>query len=331
MKSQITFSAAVTATLMTACCKAVEVHDPEEIQPQEMAELLVNIPLETQTKASGTGSEADEKTLSSVQVFVFNASGVLEAYKTGTTGSLDLSCTKGKKTVAALVNAPEAGGVKTLEELRGMTTLLSDNGRKAFVMYGQTAVSVNAASIAVTIEVHRFAAKIVIRKITNRMELPQYQSSPIEVKSLYLINVAGDALLSKFSGPSLWLNKGVNEASNDCLYYEKTTSLPIAFGSSDAAAHHFYCYPNPVSADSSSAEWVPRHTRLIVEAGIGGNVYYYPVTLPVINGNTVYTINELTITRLGAATPDVDSVIGSASFRITVTPWKNETVQSVTI
>lgn len=331
MKLQILFFAAVAATLMSACNKTVEINGTEEGRPQGMAELKVNIPLGTPARASGTGSESDEKTLSSVQVFVFNASDALEAYGTGETGSLDLSCTKGQKTVAALVNAPESGEVKTLEELRGMTTRLSDNDRRSFVMYGQTTVSVNASSVTVTIEVQRFAAKIVIRKITNRMDLPQYQSAPVDVKGLYLINVAGNALLSKPFEPTLWLNRSVNEASADCLYYEKPSSLQIAFGSSDASAHHLYCYPNPTSEDSSSAEWTPRRTRLVVEAGIGGNVYYYPVTLPEISANTVYTINELTITRLGASVPDVDSVIGSISFGITVAPWKNETVQSVTI
>ena len=79
------------------------------------------------------------------------------------------------------------------------------------------------------------------------------------------------------------------------------------------------------------AAWTPRHTRLVVEASVGGQVYYYPITLPTIDGNTICTINELTITRLGTSTPDVDSVIGSVSFEITVAPWKNETVQSVTI
>lgn len=331
MRPEIIFSAALAAALLTACDKAAEIRETECAFAEEMSELKVIIPLDYVTRASGTGSETDENALSSVQVFVFNDSGNIEAYKTASSGDLNISCTMGKKTVVALVNAPEASAVKTIDGLRGMTTQLTDNDRKSFVMYGESAVSVAAASVSVTVEVRRFAAKIILQKITNRIELVQYQSAPIEVTGLYLINVAGNASFSGISVPTLWLNKSGNKESSDCLFYEKPASLQIACGSSDASAHHFYCYPNPVSEDSSSTQWTPRHTRLVIEAIVGGHLCYYPITLPKISGNTIYTIGELTVTRLGTDTPDVESVVGGATFEISVAPWENETVQSVTI
>lgn len=330
MKAKIFLAAAAATAAIVGCTKnqdTVTVRD----NSAETAELSVSIPLETRTKASGTVSETDENTLASVQVFVFTDSGNLEAYKSATSGKLDLSCTKGNKTVAALVNAPAIGDITTLAALRAKTTALADNAAKSFVMYGQKAVPVNAASVSVTLEVQRFAAKVVIQKITNKMALAQYRSTPVEITGIYLVNVAGNASLSGSGTPSLWLNKQRNEAGTDCLYYEKPSSLNVAYNSSESAGHYFYCYPNPVVADTAAEAWSPRHTRLVVEANVGGKKCYYPITLPTVNANTVYTIGELTITRLGTDTPDVETVMGSASFTITVAPWKTENVDSVTI
>ncbi len=330
MKAKIFLAAAAATAAIVGCTKNQDVVIVRG-NSAEAAELSVSIPLGTRTKASGTVSETDENTLASVQVFVFTDSGNLEAYKSATSGQLDLSCTKGNKTVAALVNAPAISDITTLSALRARTTALSDNAAKSFVMYGQKSVPVNSASVSVTLEVQRFAAKVVIQKITNKMALAQYQSSPVEITGIYLINVAGNASLAGSSVPSLWLNKQRNEAGSDCLYYEKPAALSVAYNSSESKGHYFYCYPNPTVADTADDAWSPRHTRLVVEANVGGQKCYYPITLPAVNANTVYTIGELTITRLGTDAPDVETVMGSASFTITVAPWKTENVDSVTI
>ena len=159
MKTKIFFAGACATALLMSCNKDVTIREDAVNMPAETAELCVNIPLENATKAAGAGSESDEKALSSVQVFVFTNSGNIEASKSSDSGSLEISCTKGEKTVAALVNAPALSDVRTLDDLRSRVSLLGDNGRQSFVMYGQKAVSVAAASVSVTLEVQRFAAK----------------------------------------------------------------------------------------------------------------------------------------------------------------------------
>lgn len=331
MKTKRIIAAATAAAAILAACTKTENVVKSADGTQGTAELCISIPTLTATRASGSVSESEENALKSVQVFVFTESGNLETYKTATSGQLDLSCTKGNKTVAALVNAAEVTDITTLAGLRGKTTLLTGNSAGSFVMYGQKSVQVNAASVAVALEVQRFAAKVVINKITNKMSLAQYQSAPIEITGIYLINVAGDAAVSGDAAPKLWLNKAENEAGADCLYFEKPSALKVAYNSSDSDGHYFYCYPNPTASDSAQDAWSPRHTRLVVEAVIGGKTCYYPMTLPAVNGNTVYTIGELTITRIGTETPDVETVMGGASFTISVAPWKTENVNSVTI
>ena len=331
MKTKEIIAAAAAAAAILAGCTKTEDRGAAVENAGGEASLEVNIPGFGDTKASGSVSESVENALKSVQVFVFTESGNLEAGKTSDSGRLEISCTQGNKTVAALVNAPEVGDITTLAALRAKTTSLTANSQGSFVMYGQKAVQVNAASVSVALEVQRFAAKVVIRKITNGMALPQYRSVPVEVSGIYLINVAGNAALSGGVAPTVWLNRGKNEAASDCLYYEKPSGLKVAYGSSDSDGHYFYCYPNPTVSDSSQDAWSPRHTRLVVEAVVGGRKCYYPITLPAINGNTVYTIGELTVTRPGTETPDVETVMGNASFTISVAPWKTEDVDSVTI
>lgn len=333
MCTKFPIAAAVFAAsaLLVGCSKTLVIPSADEPASDfSPASLTVNIPLGEATKAVGAGTEADEKKLSSVQVMIFTESGNLEASKTATSGSLELSCTKGNKTVAAVVNSADIAGVKTLAELRAKTSALADNNFKSFVMYGQKSVAVNAANVAVTLEVQRLAAKVLIKKITNAMELQQYQGTPVQVKGIYLINVAGNTTFAG-TAPTLWLNKMKNEVSSDCLYYEKPSALSVAYKASDATGHCFYCYPNPTDGDNTQTSWSARHTRLVVEASVGGHLCYYPMTLPTLSGNTVYTIGELTITRLGVDKPDVDSVMGGATFTLTIAPWKEESVESVTI
>ena len=333
MKTKFILLLAATVLGTAACKKNLDNPSvPSAAVPggEETVTLSVSLPLGAPSKASGSATEANETALKSVQVFVFNSSGNLEASQSASSSSVNLTCTKGAKTIAAVVNGASLGSIKTLAELSGTVSDFSENSAAGLVMYGKISKTIETDT-SVTLEVARLAAKITIGKITNGIALSQYQSSPIAVNAIYLINVAGDA---KFSGdytPALWLNGQKNSAAADNLYYEKPSSLTIAHNASDASGHYFYCYPNPTSDDSTASEWSARHTRLVVEATVGGQICYYPLTLPVIEANTVYSIGELKITMIGTDSPDVIDAKGSASFTITVAPWNTQTVGNVTI
>lgn len=347
MRTKFILLLAAAAFGAAACTKNLDnPSEPAGVVPGvgETVTLSISVPLGTPskalgapskafgapTKASGSATEANETALKSVQVFVFNSSNNLEAYQSAETGSVNLTCTKGAKTIAAVVNGATLSGIKTLSELSGTVSKFSENSAEGLVMYGTTAQTIET-NTSVSLEVARLAAKVVIGKITNNIKMTQYQGSPIAVNAIYLINVAGDAKFTGAYTPSLWLNQSKNSASADNLYYENPSSLTIAHNASDASGHYFYCYPNPTESDSTDSEWSARHTRLVVEATVGGQTCYYPITLPVVNANTVYTVSELIITMIGTDSPDVADAKGSASFTITVAPWNNYAVGDVTI
>ena len=70
---------------------------------------------------------------------------------------------------------------------------------------------------------------------------------------------------------------------------------------------------------------------LVRMAQIDGKTCYYPITLPPLKPNHIYTINNLTLTRPGTDSPDMTDPLSSMSFNLQVQPWSNETVSDVTI
>ena len=103
------------------------------------------------------------------------------------------------------------------------------------------------------------------------------------------------------------------------MLYESVNSK-ITAPNTDSNAHHFYCYPNPYKSDTFSTDWSPRPTRLVVEAELGGTLYYYPVSLPELKQNTQCNVT-LTVVRPGATSPEQDMDKYAAVFNIEVKDW----------
>ena len=82
----------------------------------------------------------------------------------------------------------------------------------------------------------------------------------------------------------------------------------------------FYCYANNAPEDSFSPMWSPRNTRLVVEALLGEQKYYYPVTLPALEANKKYDVT-LSITRPGVESPDAMVDKYTSVFSIVAQDW----------
>ena len=282
------------------------------------------------TRATDTDGE---DSVSSLQVFIFRPDGVLEAYSKTIGNTAKADCTVGSKDIIAVVNAPEIPGVKTKSALESKVSYLKDNAPKSFVMYGSKSETVSSASGTVTIPVTRLVSRISIKKITNRLELSQYESSKFLVKKIYIVNAAGDRLYTGSYAPTLWHNRGKCESQGDLpslLSSGELGDVTIQHGKSYETPHYFYCYPNPTEEDSSSSA-SPAYTRLVVEVSIDGKIYYYPVSIKGVQSNYTYNISELIITRLGSESPDIPVSYHEASFTVDVAEWKEGSDQSVTI
>ena len=309
--------AALAAAALISCEKT---NDEMSLSDSGSVELEVKIP-DVHTKSEGT---ENEDKVNNIQVFVFDHNRMLEAYASGdgNGGSIVISCSTGQKEVIALVNAMPLTDVKSVTDLETRKTTLADNSFNSFVMEGRTTATLKASSV-VEVDVSRIAARIAVTEVAVDFELEQHNEQTFQIKSMYLINVAGERTFLTLSAPDRWYNKMKKESdapSITCVTMEDAYATVMA---PYKDPQYLYCYPNPTTSDVSGGAWSARFTRLVVEAELGGKLYYYPVTLKDgIKSNTSYEI-QMKITRPGSSSPDkpVDSM--TAGFSVKVLPWKD--------
>lgn len=314
------FIAAVAAVALAACEEKI---NEQTVSADEMVELRVSIP-SAATKVSEKNEPGTPGAVHSLQVFLFDDSGALETSDVQSGSSIVLPCVPGKKTVVALVNAPELSEVQSYSQLTGVKSKLGDNTIDSMVMEGEVAVDINT-NTSVTIPVSRLAAKVVLRQVTNNFALTTHQQMDFIIKSIYLVNVAGEKSYLSDAMPTLWYNKMAKaidlEGSTPTFIHDELPSpVKVPFNGTYTADKYYYCYPNPTEEDTSDKTWSERFTRLVVEATLGSETVYYPVTLPDVSMNTVYEIS-LKITRPGSDSPDEPVSGHVAEFKIEVQDW----------
>lgn len=302
---------------------------------------------ETGTRALGT-TYADESKVNSLQVFVFNGDD-REAYRdAGAAMQALIPATAGERTVWAVVNAPNLSDVMKLSDLRAAVSNLSDNIRTddqgakfidSFVMTGsKTQELVDGGNVPISVK--RIVARASIAKISS--DFKDYRENyQVNVKGIYLINVAGGSRYDVGGEPESWVNKlGHSDASHDALLYDAISDVIVKNGSPYVNEHAFYPYPNihPTSTETPTYEdeWNPRGTMLVIEAEMldgegnaiklnevtGQTVGYYPISLPAIERNKTYIIDEVCITRLPGEVPYRPIETGESQVTITVDEWE---------
>lgn len=309
----ILYAAFLAAAALVGCEVNDAVSEPED---ERTVRLEVRLPSDL-TKVIGT---EEENAVKNLQVFVFDHNGMLEAYAKSTSSSLSLSCSSGTKEVVALVNAQDLTDVVSLVDLEGRRSYLADNSIGSFVMEGRSTPTLRASS-SVEIPVCRIASRVALTEVSVDFELEQHNRQTFQITSIYLLNVAGDRTYLTATAPVKWHNRMVKEADSPSITGVTLTDAYASKSSPYSKTHYLYCYPNPTTSDVSGGTWSARFTRLVVEAKLGGKLYYYPVNLEDgLKSNTAYDV-KLKITRPGSSSPDkpVDSV--AATFSVSVQPW----------
>ena len=324
---KIALFAAVAATLCTVACnkeiagQAGNDVKANEAQQEQRYDLKVNVRSGdlVQTKST-TITAANEIAVNNLQVFVFRGDA-LDAYvSVNDDDELTVSCTGGERQVYALVNCPDLSAVSTKTALLATTSNLYDNSGTNFQMIGhQDEVDLPDDS-PVTIDVHRIAARVVIKKISRAFTVSALASKSFRIDQIFLINVAGDINFGETEAPTVWYNKWMYTSEQAAFTYD-APSASLANNASYSTVHSFYAYPNPTVGDSDSSTWSARHTRLVVKATLGSDVYYYPITLPVLESNKSYEIEELILTRPGSDHPDKPVTFEDCTFNINVVGW----------
>ncbi|MCQ2147172.1 MAG: hypothetical protein MJZ16_06610 [Bacteroidales bacterium] len=263
-------------------------------------------------------------------MLVFSSNGTLDTYGCAENqDNLTVECLSGEKTIYTIVNGPSLDYIKYLDELLEVPNYMSDNETNSFVMWGCKDLTLRQ-STTVSIPISRIASKVTLSKITRDMaSTPSFRESDFVIENIYMINVPGNFYLGG-NDPTLWCNPSFNNYSCKDFLIDKV-GTPLLDGGSYEEKHTFYVYPNMTEKDSDSVTWSPRHTRLVVEARIDGQLYYYPVTLPEIESNKVYNISEISITRPGVEVPDWIISKTEVEASLAITDWSQALTTSASI
>lgn len=283
--------------------------------------LEVTVPVE-KTKAL---TSASESAVNNCQVLVYSASsGVLETHEEAGSSSVTVTCTKGPKQIVALVNAPDMSSAVTYSQLLEARSHLEENSLQSLVMEGCRTVDPDTTA-SVTVDVRRLVSKVRLVKVETAFEKEEYYDLGFRINSVYLINVAADKKwLADAGDPAEWYNKlGYESSDCDALLYDAVSGAALTKEDKIYDTEHvFYCYPNPNDEDSFEEEFTPRPTRLVVEASIGEDTFFYPVSLPELKRNTVYDVS-ISVKRPGVLDPNDDIEKKEASVSINIVGWGN--------
>lgn len=352
MKKKLFFAIAAIAVLCASSCKKMNENSaPMPLNQGEpvlcsfsVAGLDVPTPKSTGLESDATGIAA-EKTVNTLQVFVFTADNNLVASGIASNSkNITLSVNAGTNySMYAIANAEDwTASVAKVSDLEAKVTeaLGAANANTNFAMQGKiTGQTVSSTSKSFAIDVERVAAKVVLRKVTN--SLPAAIGT-LTIEGIYLSNVVTTSYMFPATPAALpsgakWVNqRGIYDALSSYAWFgdKLETAAVVANGGNYGTAHTFYAAANPTAEDSSAETFGPRFTRLVVKAKVQGVTYYYPVSfnkdLPALTPNSYIDITNLTIKHLGSTDPDQPIETDDITITVTVKDW-SKTEQEVTL
>jgi len=170
--------------------------------------------------------------------------------------------------------------------------------------------------------------------------------------AILLSNVVGSAnMLGTIPADAVWYQRyGDDQNSyfyphicgqNGMIYEDGRADEEFESGETLEVKDYLYCYANPTSedvqtalADTSSASWAPRYTRLVVRFQIDrGSDYsternidtFFPISIPGIRAGHTYSV-KLTINSLGSREPDTWSPYvptDNDDYEVSISEWQD--------
>lgn len=337
--------------LVIACTE--KLNAPVSQQDAMDCKLRVNFKDSSTKVASQT--DAKEKSIRNVQVFVFRAAAsesesALDVcasagfdteldISTGEYDGISLQCTAGQRVVYAVINDSQdrtQSAVRTLSDFLAQCHELSSSSSSKLLMIGSADANLLPGDNNLSVSVRRMCASVVLSSVSNDFWAPAYRAEGcFRVDAAYLLNVPGRI---NFAGTSLassldaqyWCNKSSVDASASNLTKDLVgaeSGSIVNYSGEYNVKHSFYTYPNDCS-ESSAEAWTQRATILVVETSIkypsGWQKSYYPVVVAPSGGilsNKQYKV-DLTIHRPGSSDPNQPVQFGDVTPLIQVLDWE---------
>ena len=284
------------------------------------------------TRATGVVA-SEEGRVNRWSLCIFRLSDGWLAAAGTSSSSASIACTlpAGAYRAVAVVNVPVSGpgtfdpsACLTEDDLEGQTAFLADQAPGCLAMYGGESFFLETGPASFAIPVSRLVSKVMLRKVTLRLSDAGLAAYPFTLDAVYLDNVPSRTAWGRDLGfdeietdKSLWYNAmGWHTAGScsspacpDAVLGDRSLGVGIAQGQSHVRDYVYYTVPNATAPgeDTRSATWAKRATRLVIEARIGPQTQYYVATLPQMERNHSYVIEEAVITGLGAGDPETET------------------------
>ena len=273
-------------------------------------------------------------TVESLDLLAFRThDGTLDAVGRSDGGSgisVSLSCGTAL-TFYILANCPEGSleGISCLQDFLASETLLDEAAGDTPQMYDcSTTEGLNALDNGSSILFHlkRYVAKVSLGSISVPW-LDEFEPQPeCLIGRIALVNAKGSSGRNGDSphNGDLWYNRsGLDAPAGVSALLIRNAGTEVHGSAPVTCSTTLYAMPNHSDSEEyyGSVAWTPRRSRLAIELIVDGVPQWYPVTLPHLDGNCHYTIQNVSITGPGASHPDEEIVRNSIDFTISLTPW----------
>lgn len=321
--------ALVAVILLSACAKPV----PEEYYeaPLEMATVVFSLSDSPAPVSKMTGvTEASERAIERWAVFVFDTVRGQYVYRTSENGG-DLSVRlriSRSYNAYAIVNYPLTGtgalvftSIRSPEDLEGKVACLGDQGSGELLMFGSLPFYLGEEAVDATqeksIRVTRLVCRLDVKGIrTDFSAKPELAAKTFTLRHIYITNAyrtsryASDylpwelsSLRSSWYNTMGWHRGEPAESSLDALLGQRNINAVPPFTQTVS----FYAFPNATSAMDDChniASWQKRCTRIVLEATLGSETFYYQITAPAMQRNHVYEACDIVIRGRGSKDPE---------------------------
>lgn len=236
-------------------------------------------------------------------IFIYDAeTGILDAWQSWDGDGDIVTCSSARedRIAVAVANLPDReyrlDEIRTLEDLTKLRCSLDEDHPDAPVMTGQLRVG-DGYDETGTLELTPLSCRISLRSLQTDFSGRAYPDAQIEDVRIYLAGAGCETRM---------FPEDETEA-----YPSSYDDLPDASPGTD-----LFCYANPAVEDGPGSPL----TRLVIQADLLGETWYYPITIPQLRRNTSY-IFDVTLTMTGAKTPDEPLDAAAARVGLTVRGW----------
>lgn len=356
----------ISLLLLSAMLIGTSCSDSKDDSPVDgIGNVTVSIKGQPTTRYIGTSAKNPEveNLVSNFTVLVFNYNtGVLEKSKSFNfavdklTGQLTDISTGTKKRIVALVNVPsdvKVDDINTYSQLdNNLISLESQNNanlsKTGLFMSGESdgPVTLNAGDNAITINVRRLVAKVVLKSLifnTDPSTIPNYALNKVSVQKARTTGTALGDIVQPSGNANMNYAGGIASPAFTTTYGFLSENLALPAGytpntnviSADTDQRYFYVLPNNGSGDNP--------TMLTLAAKYGNPVVdaYYPFVIngtnsqgstdgTYITSNKIYAISVI-ISHPNSPSDDPNTIPSQGVLSVTITPldWENTIEQQV--